>query len=62
MQNQLLLKQIQINMKKWHAQQLHMTDCWVAAWVYDRKVLRSFLFYLFVFMCVHESTFIVFLF
>ena len=36
---------IQINMKNWHAQQLDMTNFWVAAWLDDREVLRSSLFY-----------------
>ena len=53
---------IQINMKNWHAQQLDMTNFGVAAWLDDREVLLSFLFYLIVFMCVHETLFIVFLF
>ena len=32
------------------------------AWLDDREVFRSFLFYLIVFMCVHETQFIAFIF
>ena len=52
-------QRIQINVKNWHAQQLGMTNFWVAAWLDDQDVLRSFLFYLIVIMCVHEILFIV---
>ena len=52
-------QRIQINIKNWHAQQLDMTNFWVAAWLDDQEVLRSFLFYLIVFMCVHQILFIV---
>ena len=47
-------QRIQMNIKNWHAQQLGKTNLWVAAWLDDRQVPRSFLFYLFVIMCVHE--------
>ena len=44
---------IQINMKNWQAQQLDMTNFWVAAWLDDREVLCNFLFYLIVqYLCV----------
>ena len=54
-----LTQRIQINRKNWHVQQLDRTDFWVAAWLDDREVLRSFLFYLIVIMCVHEVLFVV---
>ena len=36
-----------------------MTKFWVAAWLDDLEILCSFLFYLIVYMCVHETLFIV---
>ena len=50
---------IAINMKNWHAQQLDNEQFLVAAWLDDHEVLRRFLLYLFVFMCVRKSLFIV---
>ena len=36
-----------------------MAKFWAAACLDDREVLRSFMLYLIVFMCVHETLFIV---
>ena len=43
-------QRIQINMKNWHAQQLDMSNFWVAAWLDDREVFCSFLFF---FYCIY---------
>ena len=52
------MQHIQINMKNWHAQQLDVTNFWVAAWLDNQEVVCSFLFYLFVFIFARKSLFI----